>query len=109
VTDANFLEEKAWERLDGVDTLVINALRRAPHPSHFTLDEALEVVERVQPRQAFLIHLSHQMGRHAELSAELPAGVACAYDGLRVTVEGPGRPLERSETVRDWDAAPDAP
>lgn len=109
VTDANYLEEEAWERLDGVDTLVINALRRAPHPSHFTLEEALEVVERVQPRQAYLIHLSHQMGRHAELSAELPAGVACAYDGLQVTVEGADRRPERSETVRDWDAAPDAP
>ena len=109
VTDANYLEEEAWERLEGVDTLVINALRRAPHPSHFTLDEALEVVERVGPRQAYLIHLSHQMGLHADLSAELPAGVACAYDGLQVTVEGPDRRPGPGETVRDWDATPEAP
>ncbi len=101
VTDANALEPLAWERLSGVDTLVINALRRTPHPSHFTLDEALEVIRRVAPRRAYLTHLSHQMGRHADLDLELPPGVFVAYDGLQIEVEGPDwRP---EEVVRGFD------
>lgn len=89
ITDANHLEALAWERLEGVDVLVINALRRQPHVSHYTLEEALEVIEQVSPKRAFLTHLSHQMGCARDLAPELPLHVRVAYDGLRVVSEGP--------------------
>lgn len=88
ITDANQLEPLAWERLEGVDTLIINALRKEQHVSHFTLDEALSVIRRVQPRVAYLTHFSHQIGRTADLVRELPAGVHPAVDGLRITSQG---------------------
>lgn len=92
ITDANALEPLAWERLAGAEVLVINALRRDPHPSHFTLDEAVAVARRVGARATYLTHLSHQMGCHADLERELPEGVFAAYDGLTVVSEsaGPG-------------------
>lgn len=89
ITDANHISERAWERLEGVDVLVLNALRKAQHVSHFTLDEALEVAERVGARETYFTHISHQLGRHADVSLELPDGVHLAYDGLRVVSEGP--------------------
>lgn len=88
ITDANHLTPLAWERLQGVDVLVLNALRKKEHVSHFTLAEALAVIEQVQPRQAFLTHLSHQMGRAQDLPTELPPHVHVAYDGLQVVSEG---------------------
>ena len=89
ITDANLLQPLAWERLKDVDVLVINALRKAPHVSHFNLEEALEVVERVRPRAAYLTHFSHQMGLTAEVAAELPKGAFPAVDGLTIVSEGP--------------------
>ena len=89
ITDANHLEPLTWERLQGVDQLVINALRRAPHVSHFNLEEALEIVEKIKPRAAYLTHFSHQMGLTADVAAELPKGVFPAVDGLSVTSDGP--------------------
>jgi phosphoribosyl 1,2-cyclic phosphate phosphodiesterase len=88
ITDANALEPLAWDRLAGVDVLVINALRRDPHPSHFTLDEAIAVARRVGARATYLTHLSHQMGTHADLERDLPDGIFAAYDGLTVVSEG---------------------
>ena len=70
--------------LAGVDTLVINALRVRPHPTHLSIEEALEVIRQIGPRQAFLIHLSHE-NSHAEVSAMLPEGVSVAWDGLQIT------------------------
>ena len=69
-----------------MDTLVINALRHEEHMSHMNLRQALDVIKQTDPRRALLTHLSHQMGRHADVSATLPAGVEIAYDGLTVTV-----------------------
>ena len=89
ITDANRIEPKAWERLKGVDVLVLNALRKEQHVSHFTLSEALRVIEKVAPREAYLTHFSHQMGRHGALEVELPSGVYPAYDGLHVASEAP--------------------
>ena len=66
--------------------LVINALRKAKHFSHYCLPEALEVIERVGPERAYLTHMSHEMGLHAEVSAELPEGVELAYDRLTVEI-----------------------
>jgi len=72
------------ELLQGVDTLVINALRERPHPTHLSVSEALEVIAQLKPRQAFLIHISHE-NSHAEISAMLPEGVQVAQDGLTIT------------------------
>ena len=87
VTDANRIESEERAKLEGVEVLVINALRKTKHFSHFCLPEALEVIEKVAPRRAFLTHLSHEMGLHDEVSKELPANVEFAYDGLKVTID----------------------
>lgn len=86
VTDANHIEDKELYKLRGVDTLVINALRKEKHFSHFCLPEALEVIAKVSPRRAYLTHLSHEMGLYAEVSKELPENVWLAYDGLKVDI-----------------------
>lgn len=86
VTDANHIDDEELRKLQGVDTLVINALRLTHHYSHFSLPEALEVIERVGPRRAYLTHISHEMGRHAEVSATLPEGVELAYDNLQIEI-----------------------
>ncbi len=84
ITDANFIPEAELEKIRGSRILVLNALRREKHVSHYTLQEAVELIRSVQPEQAFLTHLSHQMGRHDEVNEELPAGIQCAYDGLKL-------------------------
>jgi phosphoribosyl 1,2-cyclic phosphate phosphodiesterase len=94
ITDANSLTQLAYERLEGVDVLVLNALRRTPHPSHFSLEEALEVVARVRPKRAFFTHISHLLGEHDAVNLELRelqlrCGVELAYDGLVVESDGP--------------------
>lgn len=86
ITDANFISEKELEKIKGTDTLVINALRKETHLSHFNLEEALEIIEKVKPRKAYLIHLSHYMGTHRKVSLELPENVKIAYDGLRIVI-----------------------
>ena len=86
ITDANYIDDTELAKLDGVDAMVINALRREKHFSHFCLREALEVIERVGPRRAWLTHISHEMGLHAEVAALLPSGVEPAYDNLEITI-----------------------
>ena len=87
ITDANHIEPTELEKLKGVEVLVVNALRKAKHFSHYCLEEALEVVAKVQPREAYLTHISHEMGLHAEVDAELPTGVHLAYDGLKIPID----------------------
>ncbi|MEZ4572724.1 MAG: MBL fold metallo-hydrolase [Thermomicrobiales bacterium] len=84
LTDAKDIPEEAMAAMRGARHLVINALRRQPHPVHLSLDEALEVIDVIGPEQAYIVHISHDMGTHAEVSDELPAGVQLAYDGLSV-------------------------
>ena len=86
ITDANYIAPEELAKLKGVKVLVINALRREKHFSHFSLPEALEVIEQVAPEQAYLTHMSHEMGLHAEVSPTLPPKVALAYDGLSVEI-----------------------
>ena len=86
LTDCNRLDDAAWPLLDGVDTLVVDALRDRPHSTHFSGSEALAVVARVAPRRAFLVHMTHDLG-HAATNAGLPAGVELAYDGLVLDVD----------------------
>lgn len=84
LTDMNAIEPAEIEKFRGVDVLVINALRREKHISHFTLDEALAVIEAAGPGRAYLTHVSHQLGRYEDLLRVLPKGVFPAYDGLKI-------------------------
>jgi phosphoribosyl 1,2-cyclic phosphate phosphodiesterase len=86
LTDANHLGPETRAQLRGADVIVLNALRREEHISHFTLAQAIEVLEEAAPKRAYLTHISHQLGRHAEVEAELPPWIRLAYDGLKVEV-----------------------
>ena len=86
VTDASHIPPESLERLRGLDTLILGALRWEPHPTHFTIDEALEVVAELKPRRTFLTHLSHTVP-HAETERRLPGHVRLAYDGLILDIE----------------------
>ena len=83
ITDAKFISRTSVEKIKGCKTLVVNALRKEPHLSHFSLSDALALIEEVRPERAYLTHIGHTMG-YAAVSAELPAGVAMAYDGLAI-------------------------
>jgi phosphoribosyl 1,2-cyclic phosphate phosphodiesterase len=80
-TDVSRIPEASWPMLEGLDTLILDALRHEPHPTHFSLSEALAVIERLRPRRAFLTHLSHGFD-HGPTESTLPPSVALAYDGL---------------------------
>lgn len=82
ITDMLTLPDEELVKLEGLEVLIINALRQTPHLSHQTLESALQLIAKVAPRHAYLIHLSHQMGLHQEISRLLPAHVEIAYDGL---------------------------
>ena len=86
ITDANHIAPEELEKLKGVKVMVINALRREKHFSHFSLPEALEVIDKVQPERAYLTHISHEMGLHSEVEKTLPEGVFLAYDNLEVEI-----------------------
>ncbi len=82
ITDANYIPEESKEKLFGVKYLVINALRKEKHVSHFSLREAIDFIREISPKKAFITHISHQMGFHAEVTKELPPEIMMAYDGL---------------------------
>lgn len=84
ITDANFISEKEKEKIKGSKVLVLNALHREKHYSHFNLDEAIELIEELEPDRAYLTHISHRMGTHAITSAELPKNIHLAFDGLQL-------------------------
>ena len=86
LTDCNRIPDEAWPLLDGLDILILDALRHRPHPTHFTVAEALQVVERVKPRQTYFTHICHDLP-HAATNAALPKGVELAYDGLALSIE----------------------
>ena len=86
MTDAKTVPAAALATLSGVSVLVINALRRSPHPTHLSIDEAIEVARVVGARRTYLTHLTHDQS-HAALAAQLPDGVEPAYDGLALTVD----------------------
>ncbi|MGB3330604.1 MAG: MBL fold metallo-hydrolase [Thermomicrobiales bacterium] len=86
VTDAKTIAPASRDLLRGLDTLVLTALRTAPHPAHMALDEALAMIEELKPKQAFLSHLGHDMGRHADVEPTLPDHVRIAADNLTVQI-----------------------
>lgn len=86
ITDASNIPEKEYEKITNVSVLVINALQKSSHISHFTLDEALLEIEKINPEKAFITHISHRMGLHEEVTKELPDHVSLAYDGLNIDI-----------------------
>jgi phosphoribosyl 1,2-cyclic phosphate phosphodiesterase len=86
ITDAKTISDQEVEKLQNLDILVINALRIEPHISHFNLDEALAFIERVNPKKAYLTHISHHLGFHKDLEKRLPANVHLAYDQLQISI-----------------------
>ncbi|MFN2439441.1 MAG: MBL fold metallo-hydrolase [Chitinophagaceae bacterium] len=82
VTDANTIEEEERKKISGSKIMVLNALRKKKHISHFSLPEAIEMVQQLKVPEAYFIHLSHQMGKHQDVEKILPAGIHLAYDGL---------------------------
>lgn len=86
ITDANRLDDEAKEKVRGTEVLVLNALRKEKHISHFSLSEAIELAQELEVPQTYFTHISHQLGLHEEVSRELPDGIALAYDGLTIEV-----------------------
>jgi len=86
LTDVKTIEEEEIEKLRGVKVLVINALRIEKHHSHFNLEDALKFINNVKPERAYIIHISHLMGFHEEVQAQLPENVFLAYDNLKITI-----------------------
>ena len=84
LTDINFLEEEEKLKLYGLDILIVNALRKEKHISHYNLEEAIQLIEELKPRKAYLTHISHLMGLHDEVQEELPENVFLGYDGLKL-------------------------
>ena len=86
ITDAKTISDPEVEKLQNLDVLVINALRIEPHVSHFNLDEALAFIKLVNPKKAFLTHISHHLGFHKDLENRLPQNVYLAYDQLQIAL-----------------------
>ena len=85
LTDCSGIPDASWPLLEGIDTLAIDALRHRPHPTHFTVEQALAVSARLGPRRTWLTHICHDLP-HAATNASLPPGVEMAYDGLRIDI-----------------------
>lgn len=87
ITDANRIEESEKEKIRGSKMIVVNALRKEKHISHYTLDEAVALVQELGIPEAYFTHISHQLGRHQEIEKILPPGMHLAYDGLQLQCE----------------------
>jgi phosphoribosyl 1,2-cyclic phosphate phosphodiesterase len=95
LTDCNRIADEAWPLLEGLDILILDALRHRPHPTHFTVAEALKVVDRVKPRQTYFTHICHDLP-HEATNASLPGGVELAYDGLALTIDTAASPFAKA-------------
>lgn len=86
ITDANYIEQSELDKIKGSKVLVLNALRKEKHLSHFTLQEALNIAHLTEVPQVYFTHISHQLGMHDQINAELPSHVQLAYDGLLISL-----------------------
>ena len=86
ITDMLTMPEESFEQLAGIDVLIMNALRIVPHPTHQSLEEALAVARRIQAKKTYFIHMSHDMGLHAEVEKSLPENIHLAFDGLDISL-----------------------
>jgi phosphoribosyl 1,2-cyclic phosphate phosphodiesterase len=100
LTDCNRIPERSWPLLEGVDVVVLDALRDTPHPTHFSLSEAVEAARRIGARRTLFTHMCHRLA-HEETCARLPDGMALAYDGLRIDMDEADSPAvdDRDVTV----------
>ncbi|MEO6071107.1 MAG: MBL fold metallo-hydrolase [Chitinophagaceae bacterium] len=87
ITDANRIDAVEMEKIKGTEVLVLNALRKEPHISHFNLDEAIQLVKNLDVKSAYFTHVSHQLGKHEAIDKELPDGIHLAYDGLVLHIQ----------------------
>ncbi|MGB0717092.1 MAG: MBL fold metallo-hydrolase [Phycisphaerae bacterium] len=83
-TDCSEIPDTSMALLEGLDVLVIDALRRQPHPAHFNLEGAIEISSRIKAKRTYFTHIAHEL-KHADVNEELPTGMALAYDGLRIS------------------------
>ena len=88
ITDANRIEEEEKEKMKGSEVLVVNALRKSEHISHFNLQQAIDLVNELKIPTAYFTHISHQLGLHQDIEAELPPNMHLAYDGLQIDIPG---------------------
>jgi phosphoribosyl 1,2-cyclic phosphate phosphodiesterase len=88
ITDAKRISEDSMDKLQGLDILVLNALRYRDHPAHLTVTEAIEVASQLKPARCYLTHISHDMGLHAEVEQRFPDGIYLGFDGLTVSSSG---------------------
>jgi phosphoribosyl 1,2-cyclic phosphate phosphodiesterase len=86
ITDANYISEEEKRKIKGSKVIVVNALRREPHISHYTLQQAIDLMIELSPEQAYLTHISHQLGLHENVELELPDFIKLAYDGLKIHI-----------------------
>lgn len=86
ITDANYISEEEKEKIKGSEIIVINALRRNEHISHFTLNEAIDLANELKAKKTYFTHISHQLGLHQDVNLELPSHIELAFDGLQVEI-----------------------
>ena len=85
ITDFSTIPESTLPLLEGLDVLILDALRHKPHPTHSSVEQSLTLIERLKPRRAYFTHIAHELG-HEETNAALPPGVQLAYDGLKLEI-----------------------
>ena len=86
ITDAKTIDDKEFQKIVGTEILVVNALQREKHISHFTLSEAISFAQKINAKETYFTHISHLLGKHSDVSHELPEGISLAYDGLKLTL-----------------------
>lgn len=86
ITDCNYISDSEKEKIKGTKVMVIDALRKEKHISHFNLEEAIALIQELEVEQAYLIHISHLFGKHKDEMPKLPTGIELAYDGLKLTI-----------------------
>lgn len=84
ITDANYIPDETIELLKGTEILILNALQKQPHVSHFNLEQAIAQAEKIKPVKTYFTHISHKLGTHSDISKELPSHIELAYDGLQL-------------------------
>tara|TARA_R110002072_G_scaffold241196_1_gene399976 strand:+ start:15095 stop:15859 length:765 start_codon:yes stop_codon:yes gene_type:complete len=87
ITDANYISNESLKLIEGTEILVLNALQKDPHISHFTLDEAVAMAQKIGAKETYFTHISHRLGLQDAIDQELPQGIALAYDGLQLTLD----------------------
>lgn len=87
LTDLNQIQNNELEKLKGLDLLILGALRKTPHVSHLSLEQALSIIDKVKPKRTALTHISHMMGKHDEMNMELPSNVEICYDGQIIKLQ----------------------